>query len=128
MSKNPNFWHLILLNPRIKIFPKYGTALKWCPLLPCTIMQKIRNFEWPVSEKMSILGNSNPPFRKGGLSYVPSIFICKKWKTFNDHFTSIWLKTLYSWQSILIFRLRLFYEITSYLKNSHYYLLLACKK
>ena len=85
-----------------------------------------RNFRNPSFQL--ILGNSNPPFRKGGPSYVPSIFICKKWKKFNDHFTSIWLKTLYSWQSILVFRVRLFYEITSYLKNSHYYLLLACKK
>ena len=42
--QNPNFWHLIPLNPRIKIFPKYGTTFKWCPLLPSTIMQKIRNF------------------------------------------------------------------------------------
>ena len=28
----------------IKIFPKYDTTLKWCPLLPSTIMQKIRKF------------------------------------------------------------------------------------
>ena len=58
MSKNLNFWHLIPLNPRIKIFPKYGITFKWCPLLPSTIMQKIRNFRWPVSEKMS----KNPNF------------------------------------------------------------------
>ena len=53
MSKNLNFWHLIPLNPRIKIFPQYKTTLKWCPQLPSTIMQKIRNFLWLVSEKMS---------------------------------------------------------------------------
>ena len=44
MSKNLNFWHLIPLDPQIKIFPEYGTALKWCPLLPSTIMQEIKNF------------------------------------------------------------------------------------
>ena len=33
----------ITLNPGIKIFPKYGTTLKWNPLLSSTIMQKIRN-------------------------------------------------------------------------------------
>ena len=43
MSKNLNFWHLIPLNPQIKIFSKYGTTLKWNRLLPSTIMQKIRN-------------------------------------------------------------------------------------
>ena len=56
--KKPDLWHLILLNPQIKIIPKYATALKWCPPLPSTIMQKIRNFEWPVSENMS----KNPNF------------------------------------------------------------------
>ena len=53
--KKPEF---LTLNPRIKIFLKYGTTLKWCPLLPSSIMQKIRNFQWPVSEKMS----KNPNF------------------------------------------------------------------
>ena len=53
MSKNLNFWHLIPLNPRIKIFPQYKTTLKWCPQLPSTIMQKIRNFLWLVSKKRS---------------------------------------------------------------------------
>ena len=48
----------LTLNPQIKIFSKYGTALKWCPLLPSTIMQKIKNFLWLVSEKMS----KNPEF------------------------------------------------------------------
>ena len=42
--QNPNLWDLIPLNPLIKIFPKYGSTLKWCPLLPSTIMQKIKNF------------------------------------------------------------------------------------
>ena len=53
VKKTPNFRHLIPLNPQIKIFPKYGTIFKWCPLLPFTLMQKIRNFQWPISEKMS---------------------------------------------------------------------------
>ena len=56
--QNPNFWHLILLNPRIKIFSKYKTTLKWCPLLPSTIMQKLETFNshfWENVQKTQFL-------------------------------------------------------------------------
>ena len=41
LSKNPNAWYLITLNLQIKIFSKYGTILKWCTLLPSSLMQKL---------------------------------------------------------------------------------------
>ena len=44
MAKTPNFEHLIPHNAMIKIFPRYNNILIWCPLLPSTIMQEIKNF------------------------------------------------------------------------------------
>ena len=51
------FWEnvqkqILALDPPVKIFPEYDTSLK-CALLPSTIMQKTRNFKWPLLEEMS---------------------------------------------------------------------------
>ena len=44
MSKNPNILHLIPLNPRIKIFPKYGTHSNDAPYCPLPSYKKLETF------------------------------------------------------------------------------------
>ena len=76
MSKTPSFWHLIPLNPRIKIFPNYGTTLKWYSLLPSTIIYKIRKFQWAVSEKIAKNLKNLPDFSLTfqEISDIPNFF------------------------------------------------------
>ena len=50
MSKNPNFWHLIPLNPRIKIFFQNSGRVTFFTLLTPNFMQSFRKIEWAVSE------------------------------------------------------------------------------
>ena len=97
--QTPNFGHLTPLNPRIKIFLKHGSTLKWYALLSSTIMQKIRNIQWPVSEKVSKNLNfwhliplnlqikifSNYCTHSNDVPYCP-LPSCKKLETFNDWF------------------------------------------
>ena len=50
MSKNLNFWHLIPLNPRIKIFFQNSGRVTFFTLLTPNFMQSFRKIEWAVSE------------------------------------------------------------------------------
>ena len=50
MSKNLNFWHLIPLNPRIKIFFQNSGRVTFFTLLTPNFMQNFRKIEWAVSE------------------------------------------------------------------------------
>ena len=50
MSKIPNFWHLIPLNPRIKIFFQNSGHVTFFTLLTPNFMQSFRKIEWAVSE------------------------------------------------------------------------------
>ena len=50
MSKNPYFWHLIPLNPRIKIFFQNSGRVTFFTLLTPNFMQSFRKIEWAVSE------------------------------------------------------------------------------
>ena len=50
MSKNPNFWHLIPLNPRVKIFFQNSGRVTFFTWLTPNFMQSFRKIEWAVSE------------------------------------------------------------------------------
>ena len=73
-----------IFNPRIKIFPKYCTSLKWCPLLPSTTMQKIRNIWWQVSKNIS-----KNPSHWHLIPLNPGLTIISK-STSDDIFDGLW--------------------------------------
>ena len=50
MTKTPNFWHLIPLNPWIKIFFQNSGSVTFFTLLTFNFMQSFRKIEWAVSE------------------------------------------------------------------------------